>query len=255
MFHILYHPRPPVFIPLFSILSLFCDLQSMNSSPPDSSVHGILQARILKWAAIPFSRRSFWPRDWILVPCIAGRFFTIWVTRKAHPFSQLIFFHKPKKQEQLQKNFQKLPSPCLTPVQMFFLPVNLDDISLILCVKNRFLLCNILCIFSTSQGLMAWVNLCLPLFIGPEFETLNYSTRYRHFNVLKSSFIPLFYSPYPLYQWYLSVYKSKYKQNTRAHQCLFLWTAIISFLEQCNSFLVSLSVPLPSEIYFQQSQW
>ena len=191
MFHILYHLRPPVFIPLFSILSLFCDLQKMNSSPPGSSVHGILQARILKWAAIPFSRRSFWPRNCILVPCIAGRFFSIWVTREAHTFSQLIFFHKPKKQEQFQKNFQKLPSPYLTPVQMFFLPVNLDDVSLILCVKNRFLLCKIFCIISTTQSLMAWVNLCLLLFIGPEFETLNYSTQYRHFNVIKSSFIHL----------------------------------------------------------------
>ena len=27
-------------------------------SPPDSSVHGTLQARILEWAAIPFSRES-----------------------------------------------------------------------------------------------------------------------------------------------------------------------------------------------------
>ena len=30
---------------------------------PDSSVHGIVQARILEWVAIPFSRGSSWPRD------------------------------------------------------------------------------------------------------------------------------------------------------------------------------------------------
>ena len=54
----------------------------MNCSPPGSSVHGILQARILEWVAIPFSRRSFWPRDWTQVSCTAGRFFTIWVTRE-----------------------------------------------------------------------------------------------------------------------------------------------------------------------------
>ena len=35
----------------------------MDCSPPDSSVHGILQARILEWVAIPFSRRSSQPRD------------------------------------------------------------------------------------------------------------------------------------------------------------------------------------------------
>ena len=35
----------------------------MNCSPPGSSVHGILQARILEWVAIPFSRGSSWPRN------------------------------------------------------------------------------------------------------------------------------------------------------------------------------------------------
>jgi len=34
----------------------------MDSSPPGSSVHWILQARILEWVAIPFSRRSFLPQ-------------------------------------------------------------------------------------------------------------------------------------------------------------------------------------------------
>ena len=44
------------------------------SSPPGSSVHGILQARMLEWIAISFSRRI--SRDWTWVSCIAGRFFT-----------------------------------------------------------------------------------------------------------------------------------------------------------------------------------
>ena len=52
-----------------------------DSSSTDSSVHGILQARILKWVAISFSRRSFQPRDQTRVSHIAGRFFTIWATR------------------------------------------------------------------------------------------------------------------------------------------------------------------------------
>ena len=43
-----------------------------------SSVHGILQARILEWIAIPFSRGPSWSRDLIQVSCIADRFFTIW---------------------------------------------------------------------------------------------------------------------------------------------------------------------------------
>ena len=35
----------------------------MDYSPPESSVHGILQARMLEWVAISFSRRSSQPRD------------------------------------------------------------------------------------------------------------------------------------------------------------------------------------------------
>ena len=58
-----------------------CD--PMDCSPPDSSVYGILQARILGWVAIPFSKVSSQPRHWTRVFCIAGRFFTIWATREA----------------------------------------------------------------------------------------------------------------------------------------------------------------------------
>ena len=54
-----------------------------NYSPPGSSVHGILQARILEWVAMPFSRGASQPRDQIWVSCIAGRFFTICATKEA----------------------------------------------------------------------------------------------------------------------------------------------------------------------------
>ena len=57
----------------------FCDTMEYNSL--DSSVHEILQARILEWVVIHFSRGSSWPRDWTQVSCIAGRFFTIQATR------------------------------------------------------------------------------------------------------------------------------------------------------------------------------
>ena len=59
-----------------------CD--PIDCSPPGSSVHGILQARILEWVAISFCRGSSLPRNWAQVSCIAGRFFTIWATREAH---------------------------------------------------------------------------------------------------------------------------------------------------------------------------
>ena len=57
-----------------------CD--PMDCSLPSSSVHGILQARILEWVAISFSRRSSWPRDWTRVSCIEGRNFTVWAARE-----------------------------------------------------------------------------------------------------------------------------------------------------------------------------
>ena len=47
-----------------------------DCSPPGSSVHGILQARILEWVAIPFSRGSSQPGDQTQVSHIAGGFFT-----------------------------------------------------------------------------------------------------------------------------------------------------------------------------------
>ena len=43
---------------------------SMDYSPPGSSVHGILQATLLEWVAIPSSRGSSWPRDQTQVSCV-----------------------------------------------------------------------------------------------------------------------------------------------------------------------------------------
>ena len=52
-------------------------------SPPAPSVHGILQTRILEWAAIPVSRGSSRPRDRTWVFHLAGRFFMVWATGEA----------------------------------------------------------------------------------------------------------------------------------------------------------------------------
>ena len=81
-----------IFFWLCSLQSLFSELPSdciriypliMYGSPPGSSVLGILQARIPQWVAIPFFRGSARPRNQTQVSCIAGRFFTVWVTREA----------------------------------------------------------------------------------------------------------------------------------------------------------------------------
>ena len=54
----------------------------MDYSPPDSSIHGISQARIQEWVVISFSRGSSRPRDQTHVSCTAGRFLTSWNTRE-----------------------------------------------------------------------------------------------------------------------------------------------------------------------------
>ena len=52
----------------------------MDCSPLGSSVHGILQARILGWVAMPYSRGSSPPSDQTCISSIVGRFFTHWTT-------------------------------------------------------------------------------------------------------------------------------------------------------------------------------
>ena len=54
----------------------------MDCSLSGSSVHGILQARILEWVAIPFTRVSSQPKDQTWVSYITGGFFTISAIRK-----------------------------------------------------------------------------------------------------------------------------------------------------------------------------
>ena len=55
-----------------------CD--PMDCGPPGSSVHWILQARILEWVVISFSRGSSQPKDQTQVSRTAGRLFTVWAT-------------------------------------------------------------------------------------------------------------------------------------------------------------------------------
>ena len=74
---------PPIPLPELLAQSRLTLCDPMDCCPPGSSVHGILQARILEWVAIPFSRGSSQPRDWTWVSCIADRFFTISTTREA----------------------------------------------------------------------------------------------------------------------------------------------------------------------------
>ena len=68
--------------------SISCSVVSDSHSPPGSSGHGTLQARVLEWVAISFSRGSSRPGDWTRVSRITGRFFAIWATREASSLKQ-----------------------------------------------------------------------------------------------------------------------------------------------------------------------
>ena len=70
-----------------------CD--PMDCSPPGSSVDGILQARILQWVAIPFSRASSRPRFWTRVSCIGRQILYHWATKYTAKVN-LIQGEKPK---------------------------------------------------------------------------------------------------------------------------------------------------------------
>ena len=71
-----------------------CD--SMDCSPPGSSVHGILQARTLEWVAISYPRGSSQPRDWTRVSFVPYRQILYhWATWEArmYIYSFHILFH------------------------------------------------------------------------------------------------------------------------------------------------------------------
>ena len=106
----------------------------MDCSPPGSSVHGILQVRILEWVAMPSYKGSSQPRDWTQVSYIAGRFFTSWATREASSLIQplklctshliLIFHYYLKQFFGLTMTFRILaPQPGVEPVPRWSLGI------------------------------------------------------------------------------------------------------------------------------------
>ena len=75
----------------FSHVQLCATLWTIYS-PSGTSLHGILQARILEWVAMPSSRESFHPAigPMSLMSPLTGRFFTISATWEAHKISNEI---------------------------------------------------------------------------------------------------------------------------------------------------------------------
>ena len=80
-----------------------CD--PLNCSLPGSSIHGILQARILEWVAISFSRGSSWPRDSTCISCsscIGNKILYHWATWEAQIFISImsVIFPDPLREVQ-----------------------------------------------------------------------------------------------------------------------------------------------------------
>ena len=65
-------------------------LRPVDFSPPSSSIHGILQARILEWVTTSFSRGSSRPRDRTQVSHIAGRHFNLCATKEALKYKNTV---------------------------------------------------------------------------------------------------------------------------------------------------------------------
>ena len=74
-------------------------LPRLNCSPPGSSVHGIIQAKILQWVAISFSRGPSWPRDQTHVSCIGRWTLYYYATREANNVDNRLQQTKKIKQE------------------------------------------------------------------------------------------------------------------------------------------------------------
>ena len=72
------HPDEEVNICCCFLVAKLCltFFDPMDCSPPGSSVHGIILARILECLAISFSRGSSWLRNRTHISCTASRFFT-----------------------------------------------------------------------------------------------------------------------------------------------------------------------------------
>ena len=128
-----------------------CD--PMDCSPPGSSAHGILQARILEWVAISFSRGSSRPMDRTQVSRIAGRRFNLWATREAQPTLEKQFVA----QRSLVKNPMDLNS-FLSPSSSSISSSNPVDSTIEISLKSALPFLIPTCLFSLR--LISFLNYC-----------------------------------------------------------------------------------------------
>ena len=119
----------------------------MDCSPPDSSVHGISQARILEWVAISFSRGSSWPRDQTWVSCIGRQILYCQATREASP---LLPFSQYKKFYMIIPEFWQVDIPSLRCFLCFLDQMDQRAIFLVNNSKSCYVRCLVIPFFILS---------------------------------------------------------------------------------------------------------
>ena len=150
--------------------------------PPGSSIHGILQARILEWVAIPFYSGSSWLKGQTGVSSIAGRFYTVWATREAPQLSvSSVQFSCSVMPDYLRPHglqHARLPCPSLTsgacsnsgPLSWWCHPI----------ISSSFICCLLLLlplifpsirIFSSESGLHVYNAWIFPMSVLETFES------------------------------------------------------------------------------------
>ena len=116
----------------FSCVQLFCD--PTDCSPPGSSVHGILPAKILEWVAMPSSRASSPAKDQIHVSCIVRRVLnhcTVWKAILGNGKANKVIIYCPHSSS-LDSPFLFLPTPLHCSPSLINVAMKLPFIVLIL---------------------------------------------------------------------------------------------------------------------------
>ena len=124
----------------------------MDCSIPGSSVHGILQARILEWVAISFSRVTSWPRDRTRVSCIGGRRFNLWAIREALLISIIDIYNQFSSVQSLSR-VQLFATPWIAALQASLSITNSQSSLKLMSIKS---------VMPSSH-----LILCRPLFLLP----------------------------------------------------------------------------------------
>ena len=135
----------------------------LDCSPPCSSVHGILQARIVKRVASPFTEGSSQPKDQTQGSCIAGRFFTVWA------IGLQTSLWKPGIKLKKKKGSGDPAVPCFSLVSLFLKPKLTGGTS-------SYMLCK-----------MLWSILCRHLKCKNHCNVIKYKTILWHKNIHKNS--------------------------------------------------------------------